>query len=144
MARIKKEVIKKEKKVVPKPYNSGTMTSSAFFSMIRASLRKSSRWWKPAQECKMLARIPYKGPRRAQKWQYKCAQCQGYFMEKEISIDHKIECGSLNSFEDISGFCQRLFVEADGYQILCKTDHDAKTKAYREQLKLNKKIYDKN
>jgi hypothetical protein len=136
--RVKKAVIKKEKKVVVKPYNSGTMTSSAFFSMIRASLRKSSRWWKPAQECKLKARRPYKGLKKQQRWEYQCNECKNWFMEKQISIDHKIECGPLNSFDDIPDFCRRLFVEVDGYQILCKTDHDAKTKAYREQLKLNK------
>ncbi len=140
MTKVKKPKVVKVKKVVVKPYNSGTMTSSSFFSMIRASLRKSSRWWKAAQECKLNARRTYKGPKKLQKWEYKCAQCGNYFMEKDISIDHKVECGSLNSFEDIAGFCKRLFVEVEGYQILCKTDHDAKTKAYREQLKLNKQI----
>lgn len=136
--KVKKPKIVKAKKNVVKPYNSGTMTSSAFFSMIRASLRKSSRWWKPAQECKVLARRAYKGPKKLQKWEYKCVKCGDWFMEKEISIDHKIECGSLNSFEDVPDFCRRLFVEADGYQILCKADHDFKTQSYRAQLKLNK------
>ncbi len=141
--KIKKEKVIKVKKIIPKPYNSGTMTSSSFFSMIRASLRRSSRFWKPAQECKLKARRPYKGPKKLQKWEYQCAQCDGWFMEKEISIDHKVECGSLNSFEDIADFCKRLFIEVDGYQILCKKDHDAKTKAYREQLKLNKQENEK-
>lgn len=136
--RVKKIVIKKDKKVIVKPYNSGTMTSSAFFSMIRSALRKASRWYKPIQECKMKARRPYKGLKKLQKWEYQCVECKGWFMEKNMSCDHIIECGSLNSFDDIPEFCKKLFVEVDGLQMLCKEHHDIKTKTYREQLKLNK------
>lgn len=129
---------KKQKKVIEKPYNSGTMTKSAFFSMIRSSLRKASRWWKPVQECKIKARKKHNGLNKKQKWEYKCAQCNKYFKEKDISVDHIIECGSLNNFDDIGDFCKRLFVEVDGLQILCKLCHDEKTKLYRKQLKLDK------
>ncbi len=136
--RIKKEKVVKEKKIVVKPYNSGTMTSSTFFSMIRSSIRRSSRFWKPSLECKLKARRKYVGPNTKQKWEYKCAECSKYFMEKEISVDHIIECGSLNNFEDIPDFCRRLFVEVEGLQVMCDECHNIKTQAYREQLKLNK------
>lgn len=127
-----------KKKVVEKPYNSGTMTKSAFFSMIRSSLRKASRWWKPVQQCKDEAKRKYNGVNKKQRWEYKCAKCNNYFKDKDISVDHIIECGSLNNFDDIGDFCKRLFVEANGLQVLCKQCHDEKTKLYRNQIKINK------
>lgn len=130
--------VKTPRKIVPKPYNHGTMTASAFFSMIRSALRKASRYWKPALECKIRARKKYKGTNAKQKWEYKCAKCKKYYMEKDISVDHIIECGSLNSFDDVADFCKRLFVEIDGYQILCDKCHNIKTQIYREKLKQNK------
>lgn len=131
---------KRVKKVIDKPFNGGTMTSSAFFSMIRSALRKSSRWWKPVAECKLKARRKYKGTNPKQKWEYQCNECKKWFKDKDVSIDHIQECGSLNSFEDIPDFCRRLFVEVNGLQVLCKEHHDIKTKTYREQLKANKNV----
>jgi hypothetical protein len=127
--------IKAVKKAVVKPYNSGTMTSSTFFSMIRSSIRRSSRYWKPSLECKIDARVKYTGPNKKQKWKYLCNSCKNYFMEREISVDHIIPAGKLNSFDDIGEFCKRLFVEKIGLQVLCKECHNKKTQKDREDLK---------
>lgn len=43
---------KKPKKVINKPFADGTMSSSAFFSMIRSCLRQKSRWWHSIKVCK--------------------------------------------------------------------------------------------
>ncbi len=141
MARFKKaKIVKAAKKVVVKPYNSGTMTSSSFFSMIRSKLRSASRWWKPVAECKLKARRKSQSSNKKLKWEYQCSQCTNWFKEAEISVDHTVECGSLNSFEDIPDFCRRLFVEVDSLSVMCDSCHNKKTQAYREQLKLNKQI----
>jgi hypothetical protein len=35
----------------------------------------------------------------------------------------------LNEFDDLPGFCERLFCEPDGLQVMCKPCHQCKTNA---------------
>lgn len=126
---------KKEKKIVEKPFNNGTMTTSAFFSFLRAALRAKSRFWIPAQECRKAARRPNQSSNKRLKWEVKCNECKNWFPEKEVTADHIVGAGSLNSFEDLPEFCRRLFCEIEGYQMLCDTCHNIKSQEERKQLK---------
>lgn len=139
---IKKAVKKVVKSRVEKPFNHGTLSQAGFFGMLRSCMRNKSRFWKPIQECKKLARRGVKG-KGAQKWEYKCNDCGKYFMDKEIAIDHIIEAGELKCFEDLAGFAKRLFVEISGFQVLCnnrldgkESCHKRKTDAYMKGKKL--------
>jgi len=111
------------KKNVDKPYNSGTMSNAAFWSMIRSCLRQKSRWWKPIQECKQKAKTRYNGPNKRMKWQYKCDICKQHYPDKEIEVDHILPAGTLKSYSDLPGFVERLFCEIDNLRCLCKTCH---------------------
>lgn len=124
---------------VAKTRNAGTMTESAFWSFIRSALRQKSRWWKPVTECKNKSRRAYKGPNKRQKFEYQCAECDGWFPEKKINVDHIFPAGSLNSAQDLAGFVERLFCEADNLQVLCETCHNRKTAAEKKTTLLNKK-----
>lgn len=108
--------------------NAGTMTESAFFGMIRAALRSKSRWWKPILMCKQTSRRLYKGTNKRQKYEYQCNVCKEWFKDKDVNVDHIIPCGSLNSFADLPGFVERLFIESDGLQVICSGCHNEKTK----------------
>ena len=120
MAKAKKPtVVKTRKGAAPKTRNSGTLTESAFWSMIRSALRQKSRWWKPIAECKQNCRRVYVGPLKKQKWEYQCNYCKKWFKDKDIAVDHIIPAGSLNSANDLPEFVERLFVEAGGLQVLC-------------------------
>ena len=130
--------IKKEKVIIPKPRNNGTMTESAFWSFIRSSIRKASMYWKPLQECKLKARRSNKSSNKRQKWEYQCATCTDWFKGDDVQVDHIIDAGSLKSADDLKGFIERCFVEAGGYQVLCKPCHQLKTNAVRENNKLLK------
>jgi hypothetical protein len=124
-------IMKKKREVktrVPKTRNNNTFTESAFWSWIRSILRQKSRGWKPISKCKANSRRLYKGPVKRQKYEYQCNICKQWFKDAEISIDHKIPCGSLRCAEDLPEFIERLFVEVDGLQTLCSTCHDFKTK----------------
>ena len=99
----------------------GTYTEAAFWGMIRSSLRQKSRWWHPIKQIKESSRRKYVGANKQQKWEYECASCGGWFMEKEIEVDHIIEAGSLKKGEDLKDFIERLFCEKEGLQILCKS-----------------------
>ena len=60
---------------------------------------------------------------------YSCATCKKVFSRKGVSADHIVPVvDPKKGWEGLEKFCERLFCEADGFQILCKTDHDAKTK----------------
>lgn len=128
------------KNKVERPYNQGTMTVAGFFGMIRQNLRKASRYWKPTLECKKRARRKSQSSNKRLKWEFQCNECKQWFPEKEISVDHIIECGALRSFDDLGDFAKRLFVEVDGLQVLCKEHHDIKTKQYRDKLKEEKDV----
>ena len=119
---------KPRKPPVPKPYNGGTMTSSAFWSFIKSALRQKSRWWKPVREVKLAARRPSQSSNTRLKWEFCCAQCHRWLPDKEISVDHKIPVGSLKGSDDLAGVVARLFCEKEGLQCLCDTCHGVKTK----------------
>lgn len=119
---------KKPKKFrVPRTRNGGTMTESAFWSGIRSALRQKSRWWVPAANAKLAARRPYEGINKRRKWEYVCSSCKNSFKDDEVVIDHIVPAGTLKCADDLPGFVTRLFCEEEGFQILCKPCHDAKT-----------------
>jgi len=131
MAKAKRE--KKERKVVEKPYNSGTMTTSAFWSFIRSTLRRKTMYWKPITECKMNARRVYKGLNKRQKYEYQCNECKNWFKGDEVAVDHICPAGSLNSAQDLPGFVERLFVEVEKLQCLCNHCHNTKTQKEKNE-----------
>jgi 5-methylcytosine-specific restriction endonuclease McrA len=126
-----KKVIHKKKKVVanprvPRTRNNQTMTESQFFSWIRNNFRRMSMYWKPITAAKQKARKQVIGKRH--KFEYQCANCTNWFLDKEVEVDHVIEAGSLRSFSDLSGFAERLFTEdIDNLVVLCKPCHKDKT-----------------
>lgn len=121
------------KKLIEKPYNAGTMSVSAFWSMIRSALRQKSRWWRPIIQAKHKARRKYVGPNKRQKYEYKCAQCKKWHMEKNIEVDHLMPCGSLRSGDDLKGFVERLFCEVENLIVLCRPCHKKKTEKERKK-----------
>lgn len=110
-----------------KPYGGGRYTQSQFFSFIRSALRQKSRRWAPIYQCLQDARRPNKSKNKRLKWEYQCSGCKRWKPNTEVSVDHITPAGSLNSFEDLPGFVQRLFCESNGLQVLCDTCHDKKS-----------------
>lgn len=124
---------KPRKTATPKTRGNGTLTESAFWSMIRSALRQKSRWWKPISECKQKSKRPYKGPNKRQKFEYQCNVCLQYYNDKNIQVDHVIPAGSLNCANDLPGFVERLFCEMDNLQTICTTCHNKKTKEDKKE-----------
>ena len=124
---------KTTKSRVEKLRNHFTLSEAGFWSLIRSNLRNASRWWKPIAECKKLAKRAYKGKNKSQKWEYQCAHCKEWFMEKEIAVDHIVEAGSLTCGDDLKGFVERLFVETDGLQVLCNKRKDGKESCHKKK-----------
>ena len=104
---------------VPRTRANNKWTEAAFWGWLRSGFRKMSLRW-PARAA-AIARVKRKAingkPR--QKWQYQCEECLHWFAREEVEADHTVPCGSLKSFSDASGFLERLFVESDGFLVLC-------------------------
>lgn len=137
MGKKEKKSPQKRKNRVEKPFNAGTMSNAAFFGWLRSRLRKMSQMWKPIQQVKREARILYKGDNKRRKFSFVCNKCKNAVSDKECAVHHIIPAGSLKSFEDIAGFCERLFVEKEGLELLCDKCHDE-----THELIENRKIID--
>lgn len=120
------------KKLKDKPYNSGTMTESQFFGMIRSALRRLSIRWRPRNDYLNSIRRPKENGGRS-KFEYPCTICKEWFIRAHIEVDHLIECGSLKSFDDIGPFVKRLLCEKEGFRCLCKSCHKIITNEQRKK-----------
>jgi hypothetical protein len=105
------------------------MANFNFKSFIISTLRRASYKWKPRSEA--LNKV------KQGRNQYKCEGCGEIFGRKDIQIDHRSPVVDPTiGFVDWNTFIERLFVEVDGYQALCKkTCHYNKTQKERELRK---------
>lgn len=121
------------------PYeNYPEWTTSKFFGFLRSGLRATYNKYPPKWETLAAAKRAYSGPDKRVKWEYKCAQCKKYHKAKEVSVDHVVPAGSLNSFDDLPGFVSRLFCSREGLQVLCSDCHKKKTLEERENKESTK------
>lgn len=132
-------------KKMAKPYNHGTMTEAQFLAWIRSILRSKWLRWIPRGEALKLARRPYKGTNKAQKWEYECAMCGGMFGLKEVEVDHIKEAGAIPSIEAVGEFCKNLYCEIDNLRILCCPCHSVYTYSQKhcvslEEAKIQKRV----
>jgi 5-methylcytosine-specific restriction endonuclease McrA len=125
---------KKPKKIlVPRTRAGGTMTEAQFWSFLRSNLRLASRKWVPRRQALVAVRRPSESDNKRLKWECQCSKCESWFPQKDVEVDHIVPIGSLLSFEDIGGFVERLFCELDGFVVLCKQCHYAKTHSLLEE-----------
>lgn len=102
-----------------KHYNS--WTTARFFSFISSALR--SAWMRYPVKYEVLndacvgVKINKQSGRPAK--HYECALCGRTFTAKSVQVDHVVPVGSLRSFDDIQGVCERLFCGKDDLQLIC-------------------------
>lgn len=116
-------------------------TAARRHSFIVSVLRSGTRRW-PAKyetlnEAKTDKKINKKTGRLAQ--HYKCAECKKDFPAKEVSVDHKKPVVGPEGFTTWDSFIDNMYCDKDNLQVLCKTDHDAKTKGERNKRLKNSK-----
>lgn len=104
-------------------------------TFISGTLRRASYRWPPRNDAIKAARV--------ERGLYKCANCGGHFKTGQFQVDHKVPVVSISDgFTNFDNYIYRMFPQADGWQILCTTCHDIKTKiedALREKNKENRK-----
>jgi len=121
--------------------NGGEWTEARFRQFIRGGLRSITMRWPPKNKVQKNARI--------ERGVYLCAGYKTKSHEVPVSlppkpgnkrrinnvlVDHiQPVVDPVVGFVDWNTFIKRLFCEADGFQVLCKECHDAKTKDERKK-----------
>lgn len=105
----------------------GTWTEARFWAFVRSLLRQGTLRWPPRNDVKKRARRKSQSENKRLKWEYQCHKCRRWYAEKNVEVDHVLECGSLKSFRDLPRFVERLFCEEDQLVVLCKGCHKGKT-----------------
>lgn len=118
---------------IEKTRGGGRYSEAAFWSFIRSGLRAKHSRWAPRYAALAAAKRPYKGDNARQKFEYKCAVCKKWHIQKDVEVDHITPCGSLKCYDDLPGFVERMFVEVEGYRVACKSCHLKITKKEREK-----------
>lgn len=124
-----------------KPYNGATWTSARFASFIKSALRAASRRWPQKHEALKKAGVGKRLNKATGKdiFHYKCAACANLFKAADVQVDHIDPVVSVEKgFEGWDVYIERMFCEADGYQVLCKPCHSIKTANERKARKGNK------
>lgn len=111
------------------------MTEAAFWSFIKSALRSKSMRWAPVHQAKRSIRRDSQSSNPRLRFEYQCAKCGGWFPDKETVVDHIVPVGGLRCYGDLPGVVERMFCEKNGFQVLCKTDHNIKTQADIQQIK---------
>ena len=99
-----------------------------------AALRRASYRWPARNEAMKKARVG--------KNQYECAVCKNIFPNRLVDKDHKEPIVPLSGWDGFDGYIERLLVQENGWQVLCKPCHREKTndenKKRRENTKTTK------
>ena len=117
---------------VPRTRAGGTMTEAAYWSYIRSGLRQKFQRYPVKFQVKNANRRKKK---KGRGFEYPCALCNDWFMDKDVQVDHIRPCGSLKSWDDLVPFAKNLFCEKDNLQLLCKDCHQSKTNDERKKRK---------
>ena len=90
----------------------GQWTPARFASFIKSALRSASNRWSPKYTVKREARTARNT--------YTCAGCKKSFPSKSVRVDH-IEpvVDTKRGFVSWDEYIERMFVEKEGYQLLC-------------------------
>ena len=122
-----------KKQKVPKTRANGKWTEARYFAFIRSALRRASSKWPVKFDVKNEGRR--KKPLHTHgrhRFEYQCNECNRWFPDKEVAIDHINPAGTLRTYEDLPRFVETLFCEKDNLQILCHGCHGVKTASERK------------
>lgn len=89
-------------------------------TFITGVLRRATLKWPARQEALSNARV--------ERGRYRCADCGDLFGPKEIDLDHRVPViDPKTGFKTWDDFIEKLFCEADMFDVLCKQCHTNKT-----------------
>jgi hypothetical protein len=89
-------------------------------TFVKGILRRASFHWKARDEALKLSRVD--------RGKYKCAMCDGIFPRQDVELDHiHPVVDPRTGFTTFDDYINRLFCDAEGFQVICEPCHDAKT-----------------
>lgn len=112
-----------------KPYKRPPDIDKFRKSWLIPRLRRISRFWPEANEAMRKAKVS--------PGFHKCAMCRNTFHYKQVERDHIEPMIRLSGFTDWHDLIQKLLPYSEGYQILCKNCHKAKTLLENSQRHVN-------
>lgn len=114
---------------VVKTRNGGEWTEARYRGFIKSALRSASQRWPPKykvlNDAYVGKRINVSTGRMAK--HFKCNYCHESFPQKEVEVNHITPVVLTSGFDSWDGVIDRLFCEADGLEVLCKTCHKSHT-----------------
>jgi 5-methylcytosine-specific restriction endonuclease McrA len=105
---------------------------------VTSALRAASRRWPPKYKALKEAFVGRKVNAKTGKvaMHYKCAECKKHFVAVDVQVDHIDPIvDPKKGFQTWDKFIERMFVEIEKLQVLCKPCHKIKT----DQEKLERK-----
>jgi 5-methylcytosine-specific restriction endonuclease McrA len=118
---------------IARPFNGGEWTAARMTSFIKSALR-GARW---PQKYKAVATAYEKNginPKTGRKCKlHRCAICRDLFPQNGVHADHIVPVVGPEGFVSWDRFIQRLFVDAEGFRVLCKECHGKVTKEEQEE-----------
>ncbi len=127
------------RKGLVREHNGGLWTSARKRAFIVSALRGAR--WPPKYKCIRSAYIG-DGPNPATGRRCKlhqCPECNGVFPQNLMAADHITPVVGPEGFVDWNTFIERLFVEKECYQAVCKGCHKSKSKAENDERRNNKR-----
>ena len=121
-----------------KKRNGGEWTEARFRSFITSALRAASRRWPPKYKALKEAFVGRKVNAKTGKMamHYKCATCKKHFVAVDVQVDHiDPVVDPKKGFVSWDVFIERMFVEIEKLQVLCKPCHKIKTDEEKTQRK---------
>ena len=122
-----------------KPHNSGQWTRARFAQFIKSALRGAR--WPPKFDAIKAAFVEHGiNPNTGRKCKlHRCVACSNLVPQSSMKAEHinPVVCPHVG-FVVWNTYIERLFVEVDGFQALCKECHDAKSAEERALRKRNR------
>jgi hypothetical protein len=109
------------------------MIDSKKKSFAIASLRRASYRW--------VGRYSAFNGSKVGRNQYKCEMCPEDVVHgrKDVQLDHRIPIVPVEGWDGFDNYIDRLFVEKEGFAVLCKPHHKEKTVKENAIRKENRK-----
>lgn len=118
--------------------NGGLWTEAKFRSFVISALRAASRRW-PVKWAVLKAALVGKSVNtKTGKFaqHYRCSHCRANFPAADVVVDHiHPVIDTMKGFTTWDEYVERMFVEAEGLQVLCKGCHKEKTAIERKERK---------
>lgn len=122
---------------VERTRNGGRWTEARYRGFIKSLLRKGSTKWGPANDALKAASVGKKHDERTGRSieHFECSDCEGHFPRRDCAKDHIEPVVPIEGWSSWDEIIERMFIEIEGFQVLCKGCHSKKTEREKEERK---------